>query len=46
MTKGLGAQKLRGKMPVTLLIEVKHQLSVLVPGWVTIWHNLASVLLP
>ena len=25
-------------MPVTLLVEVKQQLGVLVPGWVTVWH--------
>ena len=31
-------------MPVTLLVKVKQQLGVLVPGWVTIWHVLYLVL--
>ena len=28
------------KMTRTLLVEVKHQLGALVPGWVTVWHVL------
>jgi hypothetical protein len=32
--------RLRGKMPVTLFVEVKQQFGLLVPKWVPIWHLL------